>query len=78
MQIYLSQNVRYLLKKEKLNAHQFALKIGIPLSTSYDITYKDHCPRVTTVLTIAKYFNLTLEEIFFTNLANTSEIAKSE
>ena len=71
----LSQNIKYLRKAKKLSQEEFAQKLGIKRSNIAAYESKNVEPRLRVILEMAKFFNVSVNSLITSEIANTSEIS---
>ena len=64
----LGENLRYLLKRHRMNTAALAEASGVPRQTCHDAIYDAHVTKPVNVYKFAQVFSLTMEEILFENI----------
>jgi transcriptional regulator with XRE-family HTH domain len=65
MELKLAENLRYLLKKHNLTVTELARGAGLPYSTCHDAVYGAPVTRPVNVARLARYFQISMEQILF-------------
>lgn len=63
-----SENLRALIKYKKVTFTQLSIESGIPRSSCYDAAYKGAPTKVATLVSLAKYFGVSMDKLMFGNI----------
>lgn len=78
MDIFISLNIKYLRKLNKMSQTELAERLGITMGAVSNIEHGRHIPSVSVLVSLVQLFNCNMHDLFFNNMSDAESIVKEK